>query len=107
MSNFNDREKAQENKYAFDREREFKITARRNKLLGLWAAEQMHMDEEKAHEYAKGVVISDFEEPGEDDVFRKVQKDMQEKGLNVSDEEIRDKMSELMGVAKQQIASEQ
>ncbi len=66
MSAFNDKEKAEENQYAMDKESEFKVTARRNKLLGLWAAEKMHYDREKAEEYAKSVIVSDFEEVGEE-----------------------------------------
>ncbi len=106
MSNFNDREKAQENKYAFDKEQEFKITARRNKLLGLWAAELLHLSDEEAEKYAKEVVMSDFEEPGDDDVFRKIKADFLDKAINISDDDIRDKMAELMGVAREQIAQE-
>lgn len=106
MDNFKEKQKAQENKYAFDKEQEFKVVARRNKLLGLWAAEQLHMDEARAAEYAKEVVIADFEEPGDEDVFRKVKGDLEEKGVSIEDEDIRYKMIDLMEVAKAQIAEE-
>ena len=106
MSGFSDREKAQENKYAFERESEFKVVARRNKLLGMWAAEQMHYDGEKAKDYAKTVVLSDFEEPGDEDVFRKIRSDFDNAGLSVPDEVIRDRMADLLDEARQQIAAE-
>lgn len=106
MGAMDDRKKAQENKYALDKEQEFKAVARRNKLLGLWAAELLNYDEAKAHDYAKEVVMSDFEEPGDEDVYRKVTKDLLNAGLEISEKEIRNKMSELMGVASEQIMNE-
>ena len=106
MSGFDDRKKAQENKFAFDKESEFKIVARRNKLLGLWAADQLNYDDEKAKDYAKTVVLADFEEPGDEDVFRKIRNDFDSAGLKVSDETIRDQMTELLDDARKQIASE-
>ena len=106
MTSFQDKERAHESKYAFNKEQEFRATARRNKLFGLWAAEKMHYDEEKAAAYAKEVVVSDFEEPGEDDVFRKVQGDLQKAGLTVPEQELRTKMSELMVIAREQISEE-
>ena len=72
MSTFDDRERAQEAKYALDQETQFKVAARRNKLLGLWAADLMGMTGDDAQAYAKTVVLSDLEEVGEEDVFRKV-----------------------------------
>ena len=72
MSNFDDREKAQEAKYAHDQEISFKANARRNKLLGLWVAEQLGLSGDAADAYAREVIESDFEEPGDEDVFRKV-----------------------------------
>ena len=87
-------------------EMEFKVIARRNKLLGLWAAEKMGMTGETAKEYSKEVVVSDFEEPGDDDVFRKVMKDLAEKGVGVSEDRLRQEMDALLGVARGQINSE-
>jgi hypothetical protein len=106
MSAMDDKKKAQEGKYALDKEQEFKAMARRNKLLGLWAADLMHYDEAKSETYAKEVVMSDFEEPGEEDVFRKVQADLNEAGLSVSDDEIRTQMAQLRYTAIEQITSE-
>ncbi len=103
MSTFDDRENAFENKYAHDAEMQFKAEARRNKLLGLWAAELMGKSGDAAAEYAKGVVKADFEEAGHEDVVRKVSGDL---GDKASDDEIRAKMAELMVVAKTQIMDE-
>jgi len=104
MSTFNDREKAQEAKFAHDAELRFKAEARRNKLLGLWAAELMgHSDPEA---YAAEVIASDFEEAGDEDVFRKISGDFQDKGATVSEADIRAKMVELTAVAQQQILAE-
>src|SRR5690348_5404719 len=103
---FGDREKAFESKWAHDEEMRFKIMARRNKLLGLWAAEQMGISGDEATEYAKSVVRADFEEPGEEDVFRKVHKDFEVKGIARSDHAIRVKMEDLLRVATDQILHE-
>jgi hypothetical protein len=103
MSTFDDREHAFENKYAHDAEMHFKAEARRNKLLGLWAAELLGKSAEEAAEYAKEVVKADFEEAGHEDVVRKVSGDMNGK---VTDDEIRAKMAELLVVAKAQIMDE-
>ena len=94
MSGFEDRKKGQEAKFAHDAELRFKAEARRNKLLGLWAAEHMGLSEEHAKEYAAEVVASDFEEAGDEDVFRKIAGDLKAKGASVSDEMIRKKMVE-------------
>lgn len=103
MSTFDDRENAFENKFAHDAEMQFKASARRNKLLGLWAAELLGKTGEDANAYAMEVVKSDFEEAGDDDVLRKVAGDLGDK----SDEKaIRAKMTELMAEAKGQIMSE-
>ncbi|HAJ02148.1 MAG TPA: DUF1476 domain-containing protein, partial [Brevundimonas sp.] len=72
MTTFDDREKGFESKYALDQEQEFKVMARRNKLLGLWAAEKMGLSAESAEQYAAAVVRADFEQPSEEDVFRKI-----------------------------------
>jgi len=106
MSSFDDREKAFENKFAHDEELKFKATARRNKLLGLWAAEQMGLSGEEAQAYAKEVVKADFEEPGDEDVFRKIRRDFDAKGVSLSDHDIRTKMQELMVIAVEQIQKE-
>ena len=103
MSTFDDRENAFENKFAHDAEMQFKAEARRNKLLGLWAAGLMDKSAEDAAEYAKEVVKSDFEEAGDEDVYRKVSGDL---GSLASESDIRAKMVELMGEAKRQLMDE-
>ena len=94
-----DREEGFERKFAFDEELRFKATARRNKLLGLWAAEKLGKSGEDAEAYAKTVVIADFEEAGDEDVFRKIRKDLDSATVSVSDEEIRKTMLELLAKA--------
>ena len=106
MSGFDERQKSQEAKFAHDSELRFKAEARRNKLLGLWAAEHMGLSEEHAKEYAAEVVAADFEEAGDEDVFRKVSADIKAKGAPVSDDMIRQKMVELTATARQQILTE-
>lgn len=103
MSSFDDREKAFENKFAHDQELQFKAEARRNKLLGQWAAEKLGLAGKAAQDYALEVVKSDFEEPGEEDVFRKVSGDLGDKS---SEAEIRAKMAELRAIAKDQVMNE-
>ena len=103
MSTFDDRENAFENKFAHDAEMQFKAEARRNKLLGLWAADLMGKSGDDAADYAKEVVKSDFEEAGDEDVYRKVSGDLG----SLSDEAtIRAKMKELMVEAKAQLMQE-
>lgn len=106
MSGFNDRKKAAEARFAHDGELKFRAEARRNKLLGMWAAEHMGLSDEHAKEYAAEVVASDFEEAGDEDVFRKVSGDLKAKGASLSDEAIRIKMRELTELAKEQILNE-
>ena len=106
MSGFDDRKKGQEAKFAHDAELRFKAEARRNRLLGLWAAEHMGLSEEHAKEYAAEVVAADFEEAGDEDVFRKIAGDLKAKGASVSDEMIRKKMVELVQTARDQILAE-
>jgi hypothetical protein len=106
MTSFNDREKAYEKKFAHDAELKFKASARRNKLLGQWAAEKMGITGDEADNYAKGVVLADLEEPGEEDVFRKIRGDFDEAGIDQSDHQIRRTMAELMDTAVGQIESE-
>lgn len=103
MSTFDDRERAQEAKYALDQETQFKVAARRNKLLGLWAADLMGMSGDDAEAYAKTVVLSDLEEAGEEDVFRKVRGDFDTAGVDRTDARIREQMAELMPIAREQI----
>ena len=89
MTTFDKREEGFEKKFAHDEELRFKANARRNKLLGLWAAEKMGLSGPAADAYAKEVVVADFEEAGDDDVFRKVRKDFDAKGVAQSDQDIR------------------
>ncbi|WP_299686460.1 DUF1476 domain-containing protein [uncultured Tateyamaria sp.] len=103
MSTFDDRENAFENKYAHDAEMQFKADARRNKLLGLWAAELMGKSGDDAADYAKEVVKSDFEEAGDEDVYRKVSGDL---GSLADEATIRAKMAALMVEAKSQLMKE-
>ena len=105
MTTFEDREQAYEAKFALDQEQEFKAIARRNKLLGLWAAEKMGLSSESAEQYAAAVVRADFEQPGEEDVFRKIAGDFKGSGLTVSDSEVRSKMDELAAAARDMIRS--
>lgn len=106
MASFDDRQKGFENKYAHDQELQFKAQARRNKLLGLWAAEKMGLKGEAADAYAKTVVKADFDEPGDEDVFRKIRKDLDAKGVAQSDHQIRRTMDELLATAKDQLMHE-
>lgn len=106
MSGFDDRKKGQESKYAHDQEMEFKATARRNKLLGLWAAELMGMTADDAAEYAKEVIKADFEEAGHEDVFRKIRGDFDARGVEQSDHQIRHKMEQLLEDARKQVHGE-
>ena len=103
MTTFDDREQAFEAKYAHDEEMQFRAEARCNKLLGLWAAEKLGLSGDAAEDYAKSVVKADFEEPGDEDVFRKVRKDFDDKGIDQSDHQIRRTMDELMQTAVEQI----
>lgn len=103
MSGFDDRERAEEAKYALDQETEFKVMARRNKLLGLWAAGLLGKDDAAAEAYAKEVVLADLEEAGDDDVLRKVRGDLEAAGVDRTEAQIRQQMAELMPVAREQI----
>lgn len=103
MSSFDDRKKSYESKFAHDAEARFRAEARRNRLLGEWAADIMGKTGDDKAAYAKEVVKADFEEAGDEDVFRKVNGDL---GGKVSEQEIRTKMSELMETAKEQVANE-
>ena len=103
MTTFDDREKGFEAKYKHDQELQFKVNARRNKLLGLWAAEQMGITGAAADAYAKDVVQADFESPGDADVIAKVLKDLQAKGKSMSEAQLRKHFDTLLAVAKEQI----
>ncbi len=104
MTSFDNRENAFENKYAHDEELRFKVTNRRNKLLGLWAAERMGKTDASA--YAKEVVMEDFKEAGDDDVLQKVLADLTGANIEITAEELRSKMNALIGEAKQQVMTE-
>ena len=106
MTQFDSREKAYERKFAMDAEIAFKANARRAKLLGLWAADLMGLDEDTAKVYAVDVIKADLEEPGEEDVYRKVMGDFEEKGVDVSEHRLRREMAELLEKAFRQTAEE-
>ena len=103
MTTFDKREEGFEKKFAMDEETRFKANARRNKLFGVWAAQQLGLSGADADAYAKEVVMADFEEAGDDDVFRKVRKDFDAKGVKQSDQDIRRTMTDLMEQAIAQI----
>ena len=103
MTTFDKREEGFEKKFAIDEELRFKATARRNKFLGLWAAQKLGLSGAEADAYAKEVVLADLEEIGDDDVFRKPRKDFDAKGVTESDHQIRRTMDELMAKAIQEI----
>ncbi len=103
MSTFDERENAFESKFAHDAEMQFKAEARRNKLVGLWAAELLGKSGEAASEYAKEVIKADFEEAGHEDVVRKLAADL---GDKAGDADIRAKLAECAALAKSQLMSE-
>ena len=105
MAGMDDRKDAFEKKFAHDEELAFKATARRNKLLGLWAAEKLGKSGPDADAYAKSVVMADFEEAGDDDVLRKVKADLAAGGVEQSEHQIRRTMDELMATAIDEIKS--
>jgi len=100
MTTFDKREEGFEKKFALDEELQFKANARRNKLLGAWVAEKLGLSGADAEAYAKAVVLADFEEAGDDDVFRKVRADLDAKGKSdVTDQMLRQAMNELLAKA--------
>jgi hypothetical protein len=103
MATFDEREKGFEQKYKHDQELQFKVNARRNKLLGQWAAEQMGLSGAEAEAYANEVVAADFEKAGDADVVEKVLKDLNAKGRQVTETQLRREMDRLLAVAKEQI----
>ena len=103
MTTFDKREAGFENKFAHDEELRFKATARRNKLLGQWAAEKLGLSGAAADSYAKDVVAADFEEAGDEDVIRKIVADFKAKNVNQTEQQIRQALNELMATAIAQI----
>ena len=103
MTTFDKREEGFEKKFAHDEELKFKASARRNKLLGMWAAEKLGLSGPTAESYAKEVIAADFEEPGDQDVFRKIRKDFDAKSVAQTDQQIRKTMDELLETAIAQI----
>ena len=103
MSTFDDRERAFETKYARDQDMQFRITARRNKLLGQWAARLMGLSDAEADAYAKDVIRADFEEAGDEDVVRKLLGDLTAAGVETDDSKIREALSHKEAEARRQI----
>jgi hypothetical protein len=103
MAEFDDRERAEEARFSLGQELEFKAQARRAKLVGLWAAELLGLSDGAADDYAKSVVLADLEEPGAEDVFRKLRKDFDQAAVTLSDHQIRAKMEECLAQAREQI----
>ena len=103
MSTFDKREEGFERKFAHDEEIRFKARARRNKLIGLWAAGKLGLAGDAAEAYAKEIVIVDFEEPGDDDVFARIRKDFDAKGVDQSDHQIRRTIEEMMAKAVEDV----
>ena len=98
MNKFDEREKSFEKKFAKDQELQFKVAAKRNKYLGQWASQKLGYNPEQEKEYIQSVIKADFQEAGDEDVFRKIKEDL--KSQNISDEDIRKKMDELNEKAK-------
>jgi hypothetical protein len=107
MSQFDDRERAEEKKFQLDQELEFKAQARRAKLVGLWAAELMGLSGQGAEDYAKSVVIADLEEAGVEDLFRKIRGDFDMQAIKLTDHQIRAKMDECLAEARTQVKAGQ
>ncbi len=103
MADMNDRKEAFERKFAHDEELKFKATAKRNKALGMWAAEKLGKTEDEAKAYALEVIEADFEEAGDEDVFRKIRSDFDTAGVEQSDHQIRRTMDELLQQAIEEI----
>ena len=107
MTQFNDRERAFENMYARDQEMQFKIVARRNRLLGMWAAKKMGLTEAEAEAYAKDVIRADFEEAGDEDVIRKLLGDLTSAGVEINDAAIREAVEHKTVEARRQFIEAQ
>ena len=106
MTTFDKRKNEAEARFKRDQELQFKAMARRNKLLGLWAAELLGIGGDEAQAYAKEVVISDFDRPGDDDVLEKVLKDLTDGGVEITDHKLRKEMDRLMDEARAQVIAE-
>ncbi|WP_284124906.1 DUF1476 domain-containing protein [Parerythrobacter aestuarii] len=106
MTDFKDRERAEEAKFAMDEDTAFKVAARRNRLLGHWAAEKMGLNEEETDSYAKAVVQADFEEAGDEDVIRKVLGDLTTAGVEIDEAGVRAALEEMAIEARRQYMSE-
>jgi hypothetical protein len=106
MSVFDDRKNASETKYVMDAAKEFKAEARRNKILGQWAAELMGKDEAETKAYILQVITADMEEAGDDDVFRKLRADLDEASVEISDQGLRAKMAEALSEAREAVYGE-
>jgi hypothetical protein len=103
MTTFDDRENAFENKFAHDQEMAFRVTARRNRLMGVWAAELMKLTPEETDAYAKAVVQSDFEESGDEDMIRKIYGDLVSANVDIDEAAIRAKIDEKLVEARRQL----
>ena len=106
MSSFDDRERAEEARYALDQQTQMRVTARRNKLLGLWAAGLMGVSGPDAEAYAKSVVIADLEEAGDGDIIRKVMTDLSAAGTARTEAQIKEELARLLPVARDEITRE-
>ena len=106
MASFDDRQKSFERKFEHDQELQFKVNARRNRLLGQWAAKELGMPESEYDAYAKAVVMSDFDRPGDSDVVEKLLADFKAKNIEMSEHRLRKHMDELMIEARKQLMSE-
>ncbi|MGV2980179.1 DUF1476 domain-containing protein [Camelimonas sp. ID_303_24] len=103
MTSFNKREEAFERKFVLDEELRFKAMARRNRLLGEWVAGKLGKSGQEASDYARSVILADFEEAGDEDVFRKVSGDLAAGGVTISETEIRDTMERLLAAAVEEV----
>jgi hypothetical protein len=106
MTSFSDREKSFEKKFAMDEELKFRSEARRNKMLGQWAAEKLGLSGAAVDDYVKAVRKADLLEKGDEDVYRKIRKDLDDKGVRVSDAELRKAMADFLHTALEQIEGE-
>jgi hypothetical protein len=104
MSSFDDRERAEEARYALDQQSQMRVTARRNKLLGLWAAGLMGVSGAEAEAYARSVVVADLEEAGDGDVIRKILADLSAAGVARTEAQIKEELARLLPVAREEIA---
>jgi len=106
MTTFNDRERGEEAKFAHDQDMQFRILARRNRLLGEWAAVKMNLSQAETDSYAKSVVQADFEEAGDEDVIRKLLGDLTSAGVETSDADVRAALEDKTVEAKRQLMGE-